>query len=185
MLMQDPQISEAEEAVKTLLLHLGEDANREGLMKTPHRVVKALKELTSGYSQDPKAILSTMFSERCDEMVVVRNIPFWSLCEHHMLPFHGSATVGYLPKEKIVGLSKIGRLVHCFARRLQVQERLTQQIAHAIMDHTQPHGVGVVMTALHTCMAMRGVKSPGEMKTSCLLGSFRTDPATRAEFLAM
>lgn len=174
----------AEAAVRTLIQYIGEDPAREGLAKTPHRVAKAFLEMTSGYTQDPAQILSTTFDDRCDEMVVVRNISFWSLCEHHMLPFHGTATVGYLPKERIVGLSKIGRLVHCFARRLQVQERLTQQVAHALMEHVKPHGVGVIIKAQHTCMEMRGVKTPGEMMTSCLLGQF-LDPTTRAEFLAL
>lgn len=172
----------AQAAVTQLLSFVGEDPSREGLRRTPERVAKAYLEMTEGYQQDPKEILSTTFSEKCDEMVVVRNIPFWSLCEHHMLPFHGTATVGYLPKDKIVGLSKIGRVVHCFSRRLQVQEKLTQQIAHSIMDHLQPQGVGVIIKAVHQCMAMRGVKTPAEMLTSCLLGQFR-DPATRSEFL--
>jgi GTP cyclohydrolase I len=117
-------------------------------------------------------------------MVVVRQISFWSLCEHHMLPFHGTATVGYLPKDRIVGLSKIGRLVHCFARRLQVQERMTEEIANSLMDALNPHGVGVIVRATHTCMEMRGVKTAAEMMTSCLLGQFR-EPATRAEFLSL
>lgn len=184
MLMANEKIKQAEEAVKTLLNFIGEDPKREGLKKTPHRVAKAFMELTSGYALDPNEILSTTFSEKCNEMVVVRNIPFWSLCEHHMLPFHGTATVGYLPRERIVGLSKIGRLVHCYARRLQVQERLTEEIANSLMTALNPHGVGVIVKATHTCMEMRGVKTPAEMMTSCLLGQFR-EPATRAEFLSL
>ena len=175
---------EAEAAIKMLLQSIGENPEREGLKRTPYRVVKALKEMTSGYHDDPKAILSTTFSDRCDEMIVVRDMEFWSLCEHHMLPFHGVCTVGYLPKDRIVGLSKIGRLVNCFARRLQVQERLTEQIANAIMEHLDPLGVGVIVRAKHTCMSMRGVKMPGLMMTSCLLGQFK-EATTRSEFLAL
>lgn len=179
----DRSVTEAEDAVRKLLTFIGEDAGREGLERTPHRVIKSLKELTSGYNQNPKEILSTVFSQDVDEMVIVKDIEFWSLCEHHMLPFHGYATVGYLPRKKIVGLSKIGRLVHCFARRLQVQERLTEEVAHSMMKHLDPLGVGVIIKARHTCMNMRGVKTPGLMITSCLLGDFR-EAATRAEFLA-
>ncbi len=178
------ETSEAEAGVKNILLHIGEDPSREGLVKTPHRVVKAMKELTAGYQQDPKEILSTVFHQKYNEMVIVRDIEFWSLCEHHMLPFYGTATVGYLPDKKIVGLSKIGRLVHCFARRLQVQERLTEEVAHSLMDHLHPQGVGVIIKARHTCMNMRGIKTQGVMVTSCLLGQFR-EPATRAEFLSL
>lgn len=183
-MIKEDKMRSAEDAVKKIIEYIGEDPTREGLLKTPHRVAKAYAELCSGYSQDPKEILSTTFAENYDEMVIVRDIRFWSLCEHHMLPFHGVATVGYLPKGRIVGLSKIGRLVHCFARRLQVQERLTHDIAHSLMEHLQPHGVGVIVKATHLCMEMRGVKSPAEMVTSCLLGDFR-EPETRAEFLSM
>lgn len=174
--------AKAEESIKTILEFIGEDPSREGLKKTPYRVAKSYLELTEGYQEDPSEILSTTFSQACDEMIVVRDIKFWSLCEHHLLPFHGTAVVGYLPKDRIVGLSKIGRVVHCFSRRLQVQENLTSQIANSIMEHLQPHGVGVIIKANHQCMAMRGVRTPAEMVTSCLLGAFR-DPATRAEFL--
>lgn len=177
-------IKSAEDAVRDLLAFIGEDLSREGLEKTPSRVVRSLTELTSGYRERPEEILSTTFSEPCNQMVVVRDIRFWSLCEHHMLPFYGAATIGYLPDERIVGLSKISRLVHCFARRLQVQERFTQQIAESIMLHLKPKGVGVLVSANHTCMAMRGVKTSGEMLTSCLLGAFRDDAATRSEFLS-
>lgn len=174
--------AQAEESVRNILKFIGEDPSREGLIKTPHRVVKAFQELTEGYSQDPKQILSTTFSAEYDEMVVVKKIQFWSLCEHHLLPFHGTATVGYLPRDRVVGLSKIGRLVHCFSKRLQIQEQMTQQIAHAMMEHLNPRGVGVIVEATHQCMAMRGVKTPAVMTTSCLLGEFRK-PETRAEFL--
>ncbi|MBN8553912.1 MAG: GTP cyclohydrolase I FolE [Deltaproteobacteria bacterium] len=184
MLEKNHATDSAEAAVKELIKLIGEDTNREGLKRTPHRVVKSLLELTSGYNLDPKSILSTTFTEKCNEMVVVRNIQFWSLCEHHMLPFHGTATVGYLPKDRIVGLSKIGRLVHCFARRLQVQERMTEEIANALQENLSPYGVGVIVRATHTCMEMRGVKTAAEMMTSCLLGQFR-EPATRSEFLAL
>ena len=175
--------TEAEKAVLELLKFVGENPDREGLRKTPQRVLRALKELTSGYHEDPAKILETTFSDvSYDEMVVVRDIQFWSLCEHHMLPFYGKATVGYLPKDRIVGLSKIGRLVQCFARRLQVQENMTQQIANTLMNTLNPHGVGVVVQAHHTCMEMRGVKSSGELVTSCMLRDFRA-PSTRCEFL--
>ncbi len=174
---------QAEAAVSQLLLYIGEDPQREGLKKTPHRVSNAFLELTEGYRQNPGEILSTTFSAAYSDMVVVRDIEFWSLCEHHLLPFHGSVTVGYLPKGRVVGLSKIGRLVQCFSRRLQVQEKMTQQIATAMMEHLQPLGVGVIVKASHQCMAMRGVKSPAEMVTSSLMGQF-LEPATRNEFLS-
>lgn len=180
MKLGDPQL--AIEAVGKILDYIGEDRQREGLLKTPERVARSFAELTEGYRQDPKEILATTFSDTCDEMVVVREIPFWSLCEHHLLPFHGKAVVGYLPRERVVGLSKIGRLVHCFARRLQVQEKLTEQIANTLMETLNPYGVGVIIKAHHQCMAMRGAKIPSEMVTSCLLGAFR-EPATRNEFL--
>lgn len=167
------------------LQFLGEDPKREGLMDTPARVIKSLKEMTGGYLQDPAQILQRTFKVEYDQMVVVKGIDFWSLCEHHMLPFHGTATVAYIPDGKVVGLSKIPRLVHCFAKRLQVQERLTQQIAHAMRDHLEPIGVAVAIKASHLCMAMRGIKSPGEMVTSCLLGAFRKDAEARSEFLAL
>lgn len=181
--MSRPTEQQAISSVKTLLEHIGEDTSREGLLRTPQRVVKAFHEMTEGYHQSPQEILGTTFEEPCDEMVVVKDIKFWSLCEHHLLPFHGSVTVGYLPSNKIVGLSKLARLVHCFARRLQVQEKMTQQIAHSIMEHLQPSGVGVVVKAHHQCMSMRGIKTPAEMFTSCLLGGFR-QASTRAEFLS-
>jgi GTP cyclohydrolase I len=169
--------------VASILTHLGEDLGRDGLSDTPARVARALREMTEGYHQDPAAILATTFGVAYDEMVVVRDIEFWSLCEHHLLPFHGTATVGYLPGERVVGLSKIGRLVQCFARRLQVQERMTQEIAEAMNTHLEPAGVGVVLRASHSCMAMRGIRLGGEMVTSAMLGKFRDDGKVRSEFL--
>lgn len=173
------------DTVRRQLEWLGEDPRRAGLLDTPGRVERMLREMTSGMTERPASILGTVFTEACDEMVVVRHIPYWSLCEHHLLPFHGTATVGYVPQgARIVGLSKIPRLVHCFAKRLQVQERLTQQIAAALDTHLVPLGVGVVLSGEHTCMQMRGIRSPGEMITSCLRGILR-EAAPRAEFLAL
>jgi len=176
---------DVQRSIAVLLGYLGEDASREGLRDTPARVVRAFEEMTVGYSGDPAAILATRFRETYDEMVVVRDIPFWSLCEHHLMPFHGVAKVGYLPNGRVVGLSKIPRLVQCFGRRLQIQERLTQQIARAMNEHLEPRGVGVVVTATHLCVAARGIGSQGSMTTSCLLGSMRSNARTRAEFLAL
>lgn len=176
---------EAEEAVRTLLRWIGEDPGREGLKDTPARVARALREMTSGASADPAKILGTVFEEKYDEMVVVRGIRVTSLCEHHMMPFTGTCDVGYVPKGKVVGLSKIPRIVECFARRLQVQERLTSQIAGAIEEHLRPLGVGVVVRGRHSCCAHRGVRSENEMITSDLRGVLRSKPEARAEFLAL
>lgn len=175
------------DAVVRLLQHLGEDPSRDGLIDTPRRVVKALRELTSGYDKDPAQILSTTFEVEHDEMIVLRNIPFSSLCEHHMLPFHGHATVAYIPKPggRVVGLSKLARLVDAYARRLQVQERMTDEIAKALETHLDALGVGVIITAHHTCMSMRGIGTPGEMVTSAMRGVMRTDHDARAELLAL
>lgn len=180
----DPTI---EASVRTMLGILGEDPEREGLKKTPHRVAKAMSFLTSGYQSNAGQILGdAIFQEECDEMVMVRDIELYSMCEHHMLPFAGRAHVAYLPKGKIVGLSKIPRLVDMFARRLQVQERLTQQIAQALAEHLQPRGVGVVIEAYHFCMMMRGVqKQSSKTITSCMLGRFRDPGMTRQEFLEL
>lgn len=176
---------EAENAVARLLEHVGEDPSREGLLDTPKRVAKALLELTEGYEQDPAAILGRVFSEAAEEMVLVRDVPFWSLCEHHMLPFRGTATIAYVPSDgRIVGLSKISRLVQCYARRLQVQERLTREIAQALEDHLAPAGVAVLVQGEHTCMSMRGIRTPATMVTSHFLGSLR-EPGARKEFLAL
>lgn len=173
-------------SVQKLLLSIGEDPGREGLIKTPERVVKALFEMTQGYDQNPKEILSAQFEPgNYDEMVILRDIEFKSLCEHHMLPFSGVATVGYIPSKKIVGLSKLARLVDCFANRLQVQERLTHQIAHALEVHLEPIGTGVLVKAHHSCMSCRGIKKSGAtMITSSLTGVMRKDPACRHEFLS-
>lgn len=173
------------ELVESLLSELGEDPERQGLKDTPARVSRALRELTDGYGVSPEDVIAdAVFDQDYDEMVVVKDIPFYSLCEHHMLPFFGSCHVGYLPKGKVVGLSKIPRLVGIFAHRLQLQERLTKQVAEALNDALAPKGVGVVVEARHLCMEMRGVQKPGgQLITSCMLGTFRKDPRTRAEFL--
>jgi GTP cyclohydrolase I len=173
-----------EDAVRKILECIGEDPEREGLVDTPARVARAYEFLTKGYHEDPTAILtSALFTEDYDEMVVVKNIDLYSLCEHHMLPFHGKAHVAYLPKGQIVGLSKIIRVVEAFSRRLQVQERLTQQIAECIQKALNPLGVAVVIEAYHLCTAMRGVEKQNTfMTTSALLGAFR-ERATRQEFM--
>jgi GTP cyclohydrolase I len=171
--------------VAKILEEVGEDVEREGLERTPDRVEKALRYLTSGYEKDAKEILNdAMFVEDYDEMVIVKDIDFSSLCEHHLLPFLGKCHVAYMPGRKIVGLSKIPRLVEMFSRRLQVQERLTTQIANTINEVLQPRGVAVVMEAVHLCMLMRGVeKQNSKAITSAMLGSFRDRPETRAEFM--
>jgi GTP cyclohydrolase I len=173
--------------VEELLRQLGEDPEREGLERTPERVEKALRYLTSGYDKDPREVLNdALFVEEYDEMVIVKDIDFASVCEHHILPFIGKCHVAYMPDKKIVGLSKIPRLVEMFSRRLQVQERLTTQIANTINDVLQPRGVAVVMEALHLCMVMRGVeKQNSKAITSAMLGAFRTSSATRAEFMEL
>lgn len=176
-----------EDLYREILTFVGEDPNREGLLRTPHRVVEALKFLTSGYQQNVQALLNgAIFREDYDDMVVVKDIEFYSMCEHHLLPFFGKAHVAYIPNGKIVGLSKIPRLVDMFSRRLQVQERLTTQIAEALEQALQPKGVAVVLEGAHTCMRMRGVqKQESSMVTSHVMGAFRTDRATRQEFMAL
>jgi len=171
--------------IEALLLELGEDPDRQGLKATPARVSRALRELTDGYRVAPEDVVAdAVFDQDYDEMVVVKDIPFYSLCEHHILPFFGTCHVGYLPKGKVVGLSKIPRLVGVFAHRLQLQEKMTKEIAEAIDGALAPRGVGVVVEARHLCMEMRGVEKPGgQMITSCMLGTFRKDARTRAEFL--
>jgi len=171
--------------VERQLALLGEDASRDGLQRTPARVAKAFAELTSGYWSRPEAVLNgALFEVQSDEMVVVRDIDFYSLCEHHLLPFFGKCHIGYLPGKKVVGLSKLPRLVELYARRLQVQERLTTQIAETILQHCGARGVGVVIEAQHLCMMMRGVeKQNSYAMTSSLLGCFREDGRTRSEFL--
>jgi GTP cyclohydrolase I len=173
--------------VKTLLSQVGEDPAREGLLQTPDRVAKSLAFLTSGYKVDVDELIGgAMFHEDCDEMVVVRDIEVYSLCEHHMLPFFGRCHVAYLPKGRVIGLSKIPRIVDAFSRRLQVQERLTTQVARALERHLEPRGVGVVMEASHLCMMMRGVQNQNSKAlTSCMLGRFRQDARTRGEFLSL
>jgi len=175
------------ELYREILLEIGEDPDREGLQKTPDRAARAFRDFTRGYSQDVTTVLNqAVFSEEFDDMVIVRDIEMYSLCEHHLVPFFGSVSVGYLPQGKILGLSKIARVVDMFSRRLQVQERLTHQIAHAINDAIEPRGVAVVVEAKHLCMMSRGVeKQQSSMVTSCVLGAFREDHATRQEFMEL
>jgi GTP cyclohydrolase I len=173
-------------AVKEILLAVGEDTDREGLRKTPERVARMYAELLAGTRQDPKEHLRSVFTESYDEIVLLRNIPFYSICEHHLLPFIGSAHIAYLPKGKVLGVSKLARIVDCFAHRLQAQERLTYQIADFIMDSLKPQGAAVVLEASHSCMTIRGIKKPGSvMVTSALRGIFRRDPKTRSEVLSL
>jgi len=173
--------------MKQVLLKIGEDPSREGLIRTPERADKALRFLTSGYQMDVESIVNgALFSEKYDEMVVVKDIEFYSMCEHHLLPFFGTMHVAYLPKDKIIGLSKIPRIVDMFARRLQVQERLTQEIAETLQSVLQPRGVGVISEARHFCMMMRGVeKQHSGTVTSAMLGAFRERKETRDEFLSL
>jgi GTP cyclohydrolase I len=173
--------------VRKMLALIGEDPNREGLRRTPERFEKAFRYLTSGYRQDPEKLLNgAMFSVCYDNMVVVKDIELYSLCEHHLLPFFGKCHVAYIPNKKVVGLSKIARLVNMYARRLQIQERLTSQIAKAIQDRLSPEGVGVVIEARHLCMVMRGVeKQHSSAMTSAMLGAFRENKQTRDEFLSL
>jgi GTP cyclohydrolase I len=175
-----------EDAVREILLEIGEDPTRQGLVGTPDRVHRMYAELTAGYHVDPDRLVNgAIYDIAYSEMVVVKDIPFYSLCEHHLLPFFGQAAVAYIPKGKVIGLSKIPRVVEMYARRLQVQERLTQQIADFINDRLAPQGVGVVIEATHLCAVMRGIRKPGTiMTTSSVLGLFRTRDRTRAEFFS-
>jgi GTP cyclohydrolase I len=175
-----------EAAVRQILEEIGEDPDRQGLVGTPERVHRMYTELTAGYHVDPDRLINNaVFDVDYSEMVVVKDIPFYSLCEHHLLPFFGSAAVAYIPRGRVIGLSKIPRVVEMYARRLQVQERLTQQVADFLMDCLAPQGVGVVLEATHLCAVMRGVRKPGTiMTTSAVLGLFRTRDRTRAEFFA-
>lgn len=179
---------EAENAVKTLLNWVGEDSDREGLKATPARVAKAYEEWFSGYKDDPVDFLTRTFREvdGYDELIILRDIDFESHCEHHLAPIIGKVQVGYLPNRKVVGISKLARVVETFAKRMQVQESMTAQIAHCINDVLKPKGVGVVVEGVHQCMTTRGIRKPGvSMVTSQLLGEFRSDPRTRAEFLSI
>ncbi|MBN2572606.1 MAG: GTP cyclohydrolase I FolE [Ignavibacteriales bacterium] len=173
------------DCIETIIDEIGEDKNREGLLKTPERVAEAYKFLTKGYAQDiDKVMNNAIFEEKYDEMVIVRDIDFFSLCEHHLLPFFGKVHIAYIPSGKLVGLSKLARVVEIFARRLQLQERMTVQIADAINKYLKPDGVAVVAEAHHMCMMMRGVEKQNSFSvTSSMLGSFRDDPKTRNEFL--
>jgi len=176
-----------EKLVREMIEKIGEDPNREGLIKTPERVTKAWKEIAAGYEQDPGAMVrGALFEAEGKEMVIVNDIDFYSVCEHHMLPFFGKAHVAYIPNGKIVGLSKMARVVEAYARRLQVQERMTAQIASCLMDNLQPLGVAVILHAQHLCMMMRGIQKQNSYAvTSEMLGCFKNDPKTRAEFLTL
>ena len=176
-----------EELVREFIVRLGEDAGREGLLRTPERVHRAFEHLTKGYKEDPDAMLKkALFTVSYDEMVIVKDVEMFSLCEHHMLPFFGKVHVAYIPNGKVIGLSKIPRLIEIFSRRLQIQERLTTQIAETIQKAIQPQGVGVVIEARHLCMMMRGVeKQHSAAVTSSMLGSFREEQETRTEFLSL
>ena len=173
--------------VYELLSEIGEDPDREGLRLTPNRVSEALKYFTQGYQIDMRDVVANaIFKEKQEEMVVLRDIDFYSLCEHHLVPFFGKCHIAYLPKDRIIGLSKLARIVDVFARRLQVQERMTREIAHAIDDHLEPEGVAVVIEAQHLCMMMRGVeKQNSSATTSTMLGAFKENAATRMEFLSL
>lgn len=173
-------------AVRELILAIGEDPTRDGLRDTPRRIADMYAEIFEGLTIDPREYLRVGFEVPHDEMVILRNIPFYSMCEHHFLPFHGEAHVGYVPESRVVGISKLARVVEAYARRPQIQEKLTSQIAEAIMEVLEPDGVAVVIEAEHLCMTMRGVKKPGSrMVTSAMRGQFRRSAVTRSEFLAL
>ncbi len=177
-----------EDYVRNILQHMGEDPDREGLLKTPYRVARAFEYLTKGYQQDPKEVINgAVFTEEdYSEMIVVKDIDFFSMCEHHILPFFGRANVAYIPDKQIVGISKIARLVDVYAQRLQVQERITTQVANTLMEELKPLGVGVIITAEHLCMRMRGVEKQNSIvTTSATLGAFRTHQETREEFITL
>lgn len=179
-------VERVERAVRELLIGIGQDPDREGLRDTPNRVAQMYLEIAGGTREEAVEVLGTQFEEDHQEMVIIRDVPFYSICEHHLLPFFGTAHVGYLPKGKVVGISKIARAIDILSRRPQVQERLTSQVAEAVMEAIGPEGVGVVMRAEHLCMAMRGVKKPGtSVVTSATRGQFRAGAATRIEFLSL
>lgn len=182
-----PARQELQQITEKLLTLIGEDPQREGLLRTPLRVAKAWEDLTSGYEMSlEKIVNNAVFAETYDEIVSIKNIPFFSLCEHHLLPFYGIANIGYIPNGKVIGLSKIPRIVDMFSKRLQLQERLTTQIAECLEETLQPKGVAVVMEGFHLCMMMRGVEKQGcTTVTSCMLGAFRNSPRTRAEFMTL
>ena len=188
MTKQKKKIDEAriEKAVREILSAVGEDLNRDGLKDTPARVARMYGELLAGMHDDPNTHISRVFNENYDEIVLLRDIPFYSICEHHLMPFIGSAHVAYLPSGKILGVSKLARIVDCFARRLQTQERLTYQIADCLMSNLKPQGVAVVLEAAHSCMTIRGIKKPGSvMVTSAVRGLFRKDPRSRNEIMSL
>ncbi|KVM73720.1 GTP cyclohydrolase [Burkholderia gladioli] len=187
-IVERPSRAEAEDAVRVLLRWAGDDPTREGLLDTPARVARAYEEFFKGYQLEPKDILARTFSEveGYDEMIVLKDIRFESYCEHHMVPIIGRAHVAYLPNHRVVGISKLARLVDAFAKRLQIQEKMTVQIADTLFEVLQPKGVGVILEAAHQCISTRGIHKPGvEMVTSRMLGTFRTDPSTRREFLSI
>ncbi len=185
--VREPDERKIASLVRQLLVELGEDPGREGLLKTPSRVAKSLAFLTHGYRQTPRGVLNNaVFETGANHMIVLRDIEVYSMCEHHLLPFFGTCAVGYIARGKVLGVSKIARIVDCFARRLQIQERLTEQVAEAIQDASGAEGVGVVFRCRHLCMMMRGVeKQNSEMITSAMLGSFREDEKVRQEFLSL
>jgi GTP cyclohydrolase I len=179
-------IERIEKAVREILIAVGEDVGREGLKATPARVAAMYQELLAGTREDPARHVQTVFNENYDEIVLLRDVPFYSICEHHLMPFIGSAHVAYLPAGVVLGVSKLARIVDCFARRLQVQERLTEQIADFIMKSVKPMGVAVVLEASHSCMTIRGIKKPGSvMVTSSVRGIFRKDPRSRSEVMSL
>ena len=179
-------VARIEKAVREILLAVGEDVEREGIKQTPARVAGMYSELLEGMQQDPKEHLNSIFTEKYNEIVLLRDISFYSICEHHLMPFIGSAHVAYLPAGAVLGVSKLARIVDCFAHRLQVQERLTDQIADFVMNSLKPQGVAVVLEASHSCMTIRGIKKPGSvMVTSALRGIFKTDPRSRSEIMSL
>ncbi|KAA8915792.1 hypothetical protein TRICI_002044 [Trichomonascus ciferrii] len=184
---QKARVGRIADAVRTILSELGEDPDRAGVVKTPERYAKAMLHFTQGYQENIKDVVNdALFEEDHDEMVIVKDIEVFSLCEHHLVPFHGKIHIGYIPRSKVVGLSKLARIAQMFSRRLQVQERLTKQVAMALWEILQPDGVAVVMEAKHMCMAMRGVQQPSSStSTSCMLGAFRESNKTREEFLTL